>query len=60
MILSLLLLLLGLVMPLLLTALSTRVKGSAKVGWCIVVLCMSWIGYGIFIMLNPSIGAKQA
>ncbi|MCL1074738.1 hypothetical protein [Shewanella dokdonensis] len=36
--------------PLLLTVFSKRTKGAAKLGWAILVIVFSWVGYAIFLI----------
>lgn len=44
----------SLLIPLMLTLFSKRANGGQKVGWAILVLCTSWIGYAIFLILAPA------
>lgn len=42
-------------LPLLLTFLSKRAQGAPKLGWCILVVFTSWIGYAIFLIASPNL-----
>ncbi len=50
-----LLLLVGLIVPMLLTLFSKRASGATKMGWVIIVLIFSWIGYALFLIFAPMI-----
>lgn len=38
--------------PVILVLASRRVNGSEKLGWALVVLCTSLLGYGVFLIVT--------
>lgn len=38
--------------PIILVLVSNRIKGSKKFGWFLVCLFLSWLGYGLFLVLT--------
>lgn len=45
--------------PLLLTLFSKRARGAQKAGWVILVICTSWIGYAVFLILSPLVSTSE-
>jgi len=37
---------------------SSRSRGGAKFGWLLVVVCFSWIGFAVFLIVTQSPDAK--
>ncbi|ATZ73009.1 hypothetical protein CWC33_04555 [Idiomarina sp. X4] len=42
-------------LPFLLTLFSKKVRGEMKLGWALLVLFTSWLGYAAFLLLAPSV-----
>jgi len=40
-----------LLLPPILVLISPRVGGSKKIGWFLIALFLSWLGYGLFLVL---------
>lgn len=55
----LILILLLIITPLFLTLLSKRSKGTSKIGWLILVLFTSWIGYCAFLIVTTRDGSAK-
>ena len=47
------------VIPLLLTAFSKRANGAQKVGWVILIVFTSWIGYAIFLIVTSFMNTQS-